>query len=151
MAILLYFFIIIVIFIVVVFFIIFKLIKKKSQRIRLISLIIAVLISLFYFNKYKNDNYKFNSNDWKEDKHLRHKMFRDIKLNNLLIGKNLEEINDLLGLDYEDCPYGYIEVKNNNYCIIYKLYDTSDWGFDQSVLLISFKNNKVVYVSKEYT
>jgi len=119
--------------------------KYRNYLSILLAPIMMVLIATATFKIYDhniNGPINFESSKWKENKYTRHRMAIDIVRSEILIGKNKNQVIELLGLDHKSSPWHMCENGLN-----YKTYDPYDFGIDHEALIICFKENKVSYVT----
>ncbi|MCD4793048.1 MAG: hypothetical protein K8R54_07450 [Bacteroidales bacterium] len=123
-----------------------KIIKKISIRksVTWIStliitplLYIAGLYILFSVISYY-PSHDFNKEKWKNDKEKRYELSEDLIAGKILIGKTKQEVIELLGKELNN-------TKNDSW--IYDLgYSPGLIVFDPDILIIEFKDNKVIRV-----
>lgn len=100
-----------------------------------------IMIWIFSVSYYPKTNFK--KQEWNENKEERYKMSKDIIKSDILIGKTMEEVIELLGDDF----YSY---EDNH--IVYDLgFVPRLFNIDPDVLEIYFKNGKVIKVEQRNT
>lgn len=105
--------------------------------------IYLILVGLFFFGMSYHPNREFNKQKWIEDKETRYELSDDIIKSKILIGKTKLEVRNILGEE------GNID-------------QSDDWGYylgfkpgfaniDPCVLIIKFRDGKVIYVAQHET
>ena len=123
----------------------------KSKRIIFVIGIVTILIVISCL-AFQDMNGRFIKQRWMDYPDIRYKMIDDIEKNNSIIGKNQQEVQDLLGEpdnkwehDFEDGHYNY-----------YKYYIGKKHGFfelmwEPDMYLITFRNGLVIATSVQPT
>ena len=68
----------------------------KNKRIIFVIGIVTILIVLSFL-VFQDANAKFTKQSWLDNPDIRYKMIDDIEKNNSIIGKNQQEVQELLG------------------------------------------------------
>ncbi|AFM02765.1 hypothetical protein Fleli_0276 [Bernardetia litoralis DSM 6794] len=130
--------------------------RKKLKYSGIIAIVIFIVGFLYYF-LFVNDfgavdfstweqqytEVSFNKEIWKADKEQRFTMSKDLIDNGILIGKNLNEVTELLGNEYNSYSENTISY--------YLGFIPSVGNLDPDLLKLIFENNKVIKVIQHGT
>ena len=123
----------------------------KNKRIIFVIGIVIVLIVLCCL-VFQNMNERFTKQRWLFYPDIRYKMIDDIEKNNSIIGKNQQEVQELLGEpdskwehDFEDGHYNYYQY------YIGKKHGFYEIMWEPDMYLITFRNGLVIATSVQST
>ena len=123
----------------------------KNKRIIFVIGIVTILIVLSFL-VFQDTNAKFTKQSWLDNPDIRYKMIDDIEKNKSIIGKNQQEVQELLGEpdnkwehDFEDGHYNYYQY------YIGKKHEPFELMWEPDMYLITFRNGLVVATSVQST
>ena len=123
---------------------------KNKKIILLIGMgvVLAVLCCLAFYSL----NGRFTKQRWLDNPDIRYKMIDDMEKNNSIIGKNPQEVTELLGKpdkkwehDFEDGHYDYYQY------YIGKKHEFFELMWEPDMYLVTFRNGYVVAVNVQPT
>ena len=119
--------------------------RKSAVWIVVVTL---TLISIIFFGFIYNTGKSFTKRDWLKDKDGRHYMATDLIRSKILIGKDSNEVKQLLGHPFSRSDSTYQPGFRNDW--FYEMGGGSfGLGFGLHILIVKFDNTRVVSVKRE--
>ena len=123
------------------------------KNIRIIFVIgIVIILTVLCCLVFQNMNGRFSKQRWLDQPDIRYKLIDDIEKNHSIIGKNLQELKELLGEpdnkwehDFKDGHY--------NYYVYYigKKHEFFELMWEPDMYLITFRNGVAITTSVQPT